>query len=76
MAKFFKFGSIDAFRNTAKDINFIVKKHKCSYPQITFTGTIKIHGTNSGIGYDVDTGTIWAQMYKFARNANLNSSLW
>lgn len=30
-------------------------------PTIKFTGTVKVHGTNAGIGYDPISKTVWAQ---------------
>jgi len=30
-------------------------------PTVTYTGTIKVHGTNAGVGYDPETKTLWAQ---------------
>jgi len=33
-------------------------------PTISFTGTVKIHGTNAGVCYDPATGDIWAQSRK------------
>ena len=30
-------------------------------PIATFIGTVKVHGTNAGIGYDPETKTLWAQ---------------
>jgi hypothetical protein len=30
-------------------------------PIATFIGTVKVHGTNAGIGYDPESKTVWAQ---------------
>lgn len=69
--KFVKFPSIDQFRNIVKNITFSsayvgqdendkpIHDMTRERPVIKFQGTIKLHGTNAGVGYD---GTnVWAQ---------------
>jgi len=67
------FPSIGQFRNVVK----AVKSHatyigadeddnplynpNATLPVVTFTGTVKLHGTNAGITYDTTTGELWAQ---------------
>lgn len=71
--KMIKFPSIEQFRNIVKSIrensayvgkdeegNPIFDYNKPS-PTITFNGTVKLHGTNSGVTLDVESGLIWAQ---------------
>ena len=65
-----KFPSIEQFRNTIRTVTDraryvgrdetgdpIFNPH-ASLPTITFTGTVKLHGTNAGIEYDTATGEI------------------
>jgi len=69
--KFVKFPSIDQFRTIVKNVrssasfvgldenNEPIYDGTRTKPTIEFTGTIKLHGTNAGVGFD---GTnIWAQ---------------
>lgn len=65
-----KFPSIEQFRNTIRTVTDraryagrdengdpIFNLH-ASLPTITFTGTVKLNGTNAGIEYDTATGEI------------------
>jgi hypothetical protein len=47
-SKFKSFPSIDQFRTAVKD----VCRHHGEAPSLQFTGTVKIHGSNGGIGWD------------------------
>lgn len=55
------FPSIDQFRNTIKTVRERAAFHKIPVPSLTFTGSVKLHGTNAGVVMDVTTGEIWAQ---------------
>lgn len=68
-----EFPSIGQFRNTVKalklratyagrdeDDNPIYDSTK-ALPVVTFTGTVKLHGTNAGITFNSATGELWAQ---------------
>ena len=48
--------SIDSLRLLLKDIEYLYKETK---PVLDFYGTIKLHGTNAGIGYDGQN--LWCQ---------------
>lgn len=55
MSNFVKFGSIDQLRHFVKDMKHHGKE------VVNLTGTVKIHGTNAGIGYDcTDKRTVCA----------------
>ena len=54
-----KFPSIDQFRNTIKDVGFHFQEPNTK-PTIEFLGTVKLHGTNAGVGWSRENG-IWAQ---------------
>jgi hypothetical protein len=56
-----KFPSIDQYKNVITNIRQYCKKHDKPIPTLRFEGTIKLHGTNGGIGYDATTDEIWAQ---------------
>lgn len=72
MAKFIRFPSIDQFRHVVKDVeqHFTYRGRddddKPIYdksvvlPTLTFRGTVKLHGTNAGVGY-TDAAGVWAQ---------------
>lgn len=69
--KFIRFPSIEQYRRIVKEITFASayvgqdKDDKPIYdmtkekPTIEFQGTVKLHGTNAGVGYDGEN--IWAQ---------------
>lgn len=50
--------SIDSLRLLLKDIDMFTKDYKIK-PILEFYGTVKLHGTNAGIGYDGQN--LWAQ---------------
>lgn len=52
---FVKFPSIEHLKNITKDL----LRNEIS--DITFTGKVKLHGTNAAIGYDRLTDTLWVQ---------------
>ena len=71
MSRFIGFPSIEQFRNVIREVKLntdykgkdedgkAVYRNDSLYPQITFTGTVKIHGTNAGVCFD---GTeLWCQ---------------
>lgn len=71
MKKFVGFPSIEQFRNVVREVKLNtdykgadengkpIYRNDSVYPTITFTGTVKIHGTNAGVCSDgVET---WAQ---------------
>jgi len=72
MKKLIGFPSIEQFRNIIANINrhytFVgldeqgepIYDSTRPKPVITFTGTVKLHGTNAGISYS-DAGGLWAQ---------------
>lgn len=59
---FRKFPSIEQFKNVIKQVS-----DHCKYndiprkPILQFTGTVKLHGTNSCIGLNVNTGELFTQ---------------
>ena len=71
--KLVHFPSIDQFRTIVKNVKdttaFIgidengkaVFNYDVEYPTITFSGTVKLHGTNTGICYDTNSEEIWFQ---------------
>lgn len=60
MATMIKFPEIGQFRNVAKDVADYCEHFGLSLPTVTFTGTVKLHGTNSSIGLTKE-GTFWIQ---------------
>lgn len=61
MSNFIKFPSIEQFRNIVREVRQTAAHHGIEEPELTFMGSVKLHGTNAGIGYDPETDTIWAQ---------------
>lgn len=71
MPTFYPFPKIGQFRHTVKDIRRQAQVQGFGYdgepimdrnaklPTLTFTGTVKIHGTNAAIGWDGEE--LWAQ---------------
>jgi hypothetical protein len=53
---FKKFRSIEQFRTVIKDVRYYCDHRGLDYPTLTFTGTVKLHGTNACIAYDTNTG--------------------
>ena len=58
---FKRYPSTEQFRNTVSAVKQWAHKNGNPIPTLTFYGTVKVHGTNGGVGYDVETDTIWAQ---------------
>lgn len=58
---FKKFPSIEQFRNIITNVRQHCNKHEKPLPKLTFKGTVKVHGTNAGVGYDPQTGKLWCQ---------------
>lgn len=61
MTKLNKFDSIEQFRNVIKQVRDYAKRNTTPLPVLTFQGTVKLHGTNGGIGYNTLTDELWAQ---------------
>lgn len=61
MSNLRKFPSIEQFKNVITNVRQYAKKHDQPLPKLTFEGTVKLHGTNGGIGYNMATGELWAQ---------------
>lgn len=53
--EFKKFNSIEQFKNVIFKVKDNCNFHGKSYPKITFNGTVKLHGTNLGIGFNTET---------------------
>jgi hypothetical protein len=60
MSEFIKYPSIEQFRNIVKEVKFITGETSL-LPTLTFTGTVKLHGTNAGISFNTVTGELWFQ---------------
>ncbi len=89
MRKFLEWPSIEQFRHVVKavrmraqyagtdeDGNPIVNRD-AKLPKVKFAGTVKIHGTNAGIGYDPKSGEIWAQSRsQILGSGNTNFGFW
>lgn len=58
---FKRYPSTEHFRNTVSSVKQWAAKNGNPVPTLTFFGTVKAHGTNGGVGYDVETDSIWAQ---------------
>lgn len=68
-----KFPSINQYRNAVKHVQTNTRyagrdenddpvyDHTIPLPTLTFRGTVKLHGTNAGIVFDMDTGEIQYQ---------------
>lgn len=73
MSKFLEWPSIEQFRHVVKEVRMraqyvgkdeegnVIVNRDAPMPKIKFTGTVKIHGTNAGIGFNPKTEEIWAQ---------------
>lgn len=63
MSKFISFGSIPQFRDVVRNTKSWYDHHQIPNDRrkMSFYGTVKLHGTNAGIGYDPDTREIWCQ---------------
>ena len=58
--EFFKFPSIEQFKNIVHSVKSHCEYHDIPLPTLTFTGTVKVHGTNAAI-VRLKDGTIYAQ---------------
>lgn len=56
-----KFPSIEQFRTVVKIVRDRAKHSSVPLPTLTFNGSVKLHGTNSGVVKDPRTGEIWCQ---------------
>jgi hypothetical protein len=56
------YSSIEQLRHLVKDVAYYYKDNCIAnnLPTLRFTGTIKLHGTNAGIGYNNKDG-VWCQ---------------
>lgn len=55
------FPSIEQFRNTVKAVQSRCNYHQLPLPKLKFEGTVKLHGTNAGVGFNPKTGELWCQ---------------
>lgn len=53
--EFRKFSSIEQFRNVIKSVNDYSKRTETTLPTLEFIGTVKLHGTNACVSYNVST---------------------
>lgn len=56
---FDKFSKIEQFRNIVKQVRDYCSHHKEPLPAVYFKGTIKLHGTNAGVG--IKDGELFCQ---------------
>jgi hypothetical protein len=54
------FPSIEQYRNVCKLVRERAQHDSLPLPRLTFYGSVKLHGTNAGIGF-TDEGEMWAQ---------------
>lgn len=59
--EFKKFSSIEQFRNTIKSVSDYCKHKNKPLSKLSFRGTVKLHGTNAGIGYNIQSDTFLYQ---------------
>lgn len=89
MSKFLEWPSIEQFRHVVKEVRMraqyvgkdeegnVIVNRDAPMPKIKFTGTVKIHGTNAGIGFNPKTGEIWAQSRsQVLGSGNTNFGFW
>lgn len=50
--QFTKFPSIEQFRHTVGKVEKMCSEETCPKPSVEFTGTVKLHGTNGGVGFN------------------------
>ncbi len=55
-ALFKKFPHIEQFKSCIKQVRDTAKWNSIPLPKLTFTGTVKLHGTNAAIGLHVPSG--------------------
>ena len=56
-----KFPSIQQFRTVIKVVRDRARYNNQPLPKLTFNGSVKLHGTNSGVIKNPQTGEIWCQ---------------
>lgn len=56
-----KYPSIEQFRHVVKEYCYIANKKDVKKGIVSFKGTVKLHGTNAGVGYNAITDELWAQ---------------
>lgn len=61
MIQHISFPKIRQFRDTIKYVSSRCEYNQIPLPKFNFEGTIKIHGTNAGVGYNPKTGKLWCQ---------------
>lgn len=61
MKRFIDYGKIHQFRQIIKDVAYLA--YEDALPELSFTGTEKIHGTNAGVCYSEADG-FWVQSRK------------
>lgn len=89
MSKFLEWPSIEQFRHVVKEVRMraqyvgkdeegnVIVNRDAPMPKIKFTGTVKIHGTNAGIGFNPKTEEIWAQSRsQVLGEGNTNFGFW
>lgn len=89
MSKFLEWPSIEQFRHVVKEVRMraqyagkdeegnVIVNRDAPMPKIKFTGTVKIHGTNAGIGFNPKTDEIWAQSRsQVLGSGNTNFGFW
>jgi hypothetical protein len=78
MTQHIKFPSIEQFRNVVKQVRENSKYHGVANPTLTFTGTVKLHGTNHAVCQNW-VGEIYTQSREritTPENDNHGSSAW
>ena len=79
MSKMIKFPSIDQYRNVIKHVRDNAKYHSVPVPKVRFTGTVKLHGTNAAVCYDLTTREVWTQSREniiTPENDNAGFAMW
>lgn len=78
MTKHIAFPSIPQFRNVIKEVRETAKYHREVEPTLTFTGSVKLHGTNHAVCMSPE-GTIYTQSRERLTsidNDNAGSAAW
>lgn len=79
MEEFKKFSSIEQFKNTIKSVRDYCKHNNKPLSKLKFRGTVKLHGTNAGIGYNIRSDTFLYQSRERVisiQSDNAGFSLW
>lgn len=61
MPQHISYPSIEQFRNVIRTVKDRAQIHGIPLPELEFTGTVKLHGTNASIAVDMDNGELWSQ---------------